>query len=218
MGMFYQAMEEVGGDFVETVVLPDNRLLLALGDVSGHGWQGALLAAGAGHILRGLAFYERDLRALCSAFYQGIHQDFLPGGFLTCWICLVDLNDDSYQSISLGHAQPFIIDPEGAAPIRRCSGRGAALGLLRQDRFESSLQVETGHWASGSTILVCSDGLEEHGPSPEDQFGDERIMSYAIQHAALGPQELADSLSSQCLAFARREYVDDVSILAVRRN
>ena len=88
----------------------------ALGDVSGHGLQGALLAAAAGHLLRGLAFNQDDLKALCGDFHQGIINDFLPGGFLTCWICLVDLSDDTYQSISLGHSRPIILDPQGLQP------------------------------------------------------------------------------------------------------
>ena len=151
IGAFFRPVEEVSGDFIETFELPDDRLLLALGDVSGHGLQGALLAASAGHFLRGLACHQYDLKSLCVEFHDGIQNDFLPGGFLTCWICLVDLEDGSYQSVCLGHASPILIPGDGAPPERQSDGKGAAVGLLKTSQFEATIQIEHGNWVSGST-------------------------------------------------------------------
>ena len=217
VGIFYQAVEEVGGDFIETVRLPGNRLLVCLGDVSGHGVQGALLAAGASHFLRGLAFHHDDLIQLCSAFYDGIVNDFLPGDFLTCWICLVDLSDNSYECISLGHTQPLVMNPTESPPTSRTAGKGGALGLLKKEHFLASLTIETGQWNPGQTFVVWSDGLEEHGPSLNDQFGSEGVIASVVESQYNDPQELTDFLASQCLAYAGRPFADDVTIIAIQR-
>ena len=49
-GQLFEPLEDVGGDFVEVLQISDNKILIALGDVSGHGTQGALISIAASKV------------------------------------------------------------------------------------------------------------------------------------------------------------------------
>ena len=68
--------ERVGGDWYDAFDIGDGRILLTIGDVTGHGLQASIIMAKVRHALNVVAMYERDPsrvsnvsnRSCCAAF------------------------------------------------------------------------------------------------------------------------------------------------------
>jgi PAS domain S-box-containing protein len=200
-------MLEVGGDWYDSIELDDGRLLLAVGDVVGHGLEAAAemgrLRAG----LAALATGEHDPGRLLTAldhFASGpLGADFAT---VVCAVITPDTGEVSYASA--GHPPILLIGPTGdirwldkatSAPL--CSGT------------EQSRSTVTTNLEPGSTLVLYSDGLvERRNQSLFD--GLDRLAAKVSQMTDSPMAGLADRIISEMTKGI--DPGDDIAVLAVR--
>ncbi len=118
---------EVGGDFYDFLELPDERLGLVLGDVSGKGIPAALLMATARTVLRvqgqslsrPAEVVERANHMLCEETAQS--------EFVTVFYALLDIQEGNLTYVNAGHNYPLLFRGDQVIPLE--SG-GVPLGLF----------------------------------------------------------------------------------------
>lgn len=203
---------EVGGDFYDVLPLPDDRLMMVIGDVAGKGVAAATVTGLVRNVIRILAREGRSVpEILCR-----INETLLERGggrFATLAVAVVrpDGPGLDVRLCLAGHDRPVLVRTDGGTEaIGEC---GTALGLLNTIRTrEVSASV-----APGDTLVFFTDGVTERRRGA-DFFGIDRV------HAALAPLAGHDAdivvarLRAATLGFSAEPPRDDIAILALRNE
>jgi hypothetical protein len=190
----------VGGDWYDVIALEGGGVLLALGDVAGHGPSAAGLSARLRHILRA---YAEDGATPAELL---VRLDRSVGDTAATAACLLVEADRSRVRYAVaGQLPPLVRDPDGRVRLleQARSAPLAGLGVLRPEATEPL--------AEGSTILLFSDGLVERRSESLDR-GLERLGD-AVARLGGDPERLAGDLVDEVGASVGG---DDIAMLALR--
>ena len=214
-----QAAAEVGGDYWQTLDLPDGRIGLVMADVSGKGLGGALVTAMLHALLRALAPRHTTPGALLASLDAQIGTMLERGSFVTMFYGILAPATGELVFASAGHNPLLVLRRAGGAP-EWVRGRGAPLGAFRGPRHgpvfeEVRLQLEPGDCA-----IQYTDGVTEaFGPGGTEQFGAARLADVAARAHRRGHREVLDDVTREVEAW--REGMprgDDETLLMVGRE
>ena len=123
--------QQVGGDLYEVLRASDDRLVVALGDVSGKGIPAALFMAVAVTVLRTLARHIVDPAEILCRLNAELTERNPRGMFVTMQCLIFDLAQGCVSCAGAGHHQLAILSP-GRPPRLACpsSGRPAGRDLV----------------------------------------------------------------------------------------
>ncbi len=217
LAVHYSAHAGVSGDFYECLSLSDGRVLMVLGDVSGHGMQAALVVASALKTLRFIARTTNDLIPLVTRFNEELRQDLLPGQFMTITAGIFDPEDHTYACLRAGHHHALLVHPAGPVLLRHVGQRGMAIGLASGERFAATLVVETVELTPGDVLVQYTDGLIEAQDGEQHEFGEHRLCASIFSHLEQPAQVFVDAIARDASAHAGGALGDDLSILALAR-
>jgi phosphoserine phosphatase RsbU/P len=212
---YYQPAERTSGDFFDFVKLRDGRLVVVVGDVSGHGIGPALITASAQATLRAGLRMMPDPAAALTMLNQDLSERIDPGTFLTL-LMLTFGRDGSLEISNAGH--------HGAVLVRKgevitSDKHALALGFSADVEYgiDDRVQLE-----AGDVLLAFTDGLiEAHSQSDREQlFGEERVHAILLDHAARGSdaKTITRALAQSALEFAGGKPEDDVTLVVVRKT
>src|SRR5215203_6178143 len=206
---YYQPAREVGGDFYDFLRLPDGRLGLFVGDVSGKGVPAAIVMAITRTLLRS-AYHLGSPGEILEQVNDNLLPDIPPNMFVTCLAALLDSSTGRLQYANAGHDLPYL---RHAAGVSKLQATGVPLGLMpgmTYEQKEITLQP-------GQSILLYSDGLvEAHSPHHE-MFGFPRMQRYV--GAPSEGATLIDSLLAELEQFTGEDWEqeDDITLLTLHR-
>jgi len=209
MAVYYQPAREVGGDFYDFLRLPDGRLGLIVGDVSGKGVPAAIVMAITRTMLRA-AYHLGSPGEILKQVNDNLFPDIPPNMFVTCLAALLDSRTGRLQYANAGHDLPYVRHSAGVSELR---ATGMPLGLMPDMSYEEkeiTLQP-------GESILLYSDGLvEAHSPQRE-MFGFPRMQRYVGAYPE--GAALIDTLLAELEQFTGEEWEqeDDITLLTLQR-
>src|SRR5438045_6198912 len=105
---FYRAAAEVGGDFYDFIDLPDGRVGLVVGDVTGHGVPAALVMATTRSVLRSEAPRLVAPGKVLERVNEFLHDDIPANMFVTCLYAVLDPRTGALRYANAGHDLPFV--------------------------------------------------------------------------------------------------------------
>ncbi len=193
----------VGGDWYDIVHTRDQRTVLVLGDVAGHGIEAAVQmtqfrTALYSHLLEGLP------ATIALARLNDLALD--RHGFATC--CCVEIGPQGAAVTSAGHPAPIVTGSDNRATL--CAVQpGPPLGAIPHATYPA----QRCDLQPGDTVVLYSDGLVER-PGTIITNEIERLRRAAANARTNDPDELADHLLD--LAGPRHRLRDDVALLAFR--
>jgi sigma-B regulation protein RsbU (phosphoserine phosphatase) len=203
---------QVGGDLYEVLKLGPDRILVALGDVSGKGIPAALFMAVTMTLLRSLARQGYPPAEILRRLNDELLAQNPRGMFVTLQCMVFDLANRSVTCASAGHHAAARVVP-GQPPELVFTTSGRVLGLLPADEIDS----ETLTLQTGETLVLFTDGVSEAFDRNQELFGEERLLAHL--QAALGSN--ARETSVGVLDAVRRhangaKQSDDITVVAVR--
>ncbi len=211
--IYTQPANEVGGDMVDYQYLPNERLNVALGDISGKGLPAALFMAKLQATLRTLAPSQATLSDLGTEVNRIFCRDGLPGRFASLAYVQLEANNGAVRYLNAGHMPPLIIR-DGV--VEELAKGGPALGL--STRLSFSEQVAD--LLPDDVMFIYSDGLTEARNEAGAFFGEARLA--ALLPRLVRPDEPADYIGERLLRALDR-FVgeappsDDLSLIILRR-
>ncbi|HEY2327518.1 MAG TPA: SpoIIE family protein phosphatase [Gaiellaceae bacterium] len=211
VGAMYEsaARVDVGGDVFDFLELPDGRLAVVLGDVTGHGIDATGDMAMAKFVFRSLGRVHDDPAEFLARANDVVVSEIAPGKFITMTELVVDPSG-AVRAASAGHPEPRIVSDEGTV-VALCCG-GMALGVEEDQTYEP-VDAEL---PAGATVVLYTDGVVEARRGRE-LFGVERLDAVLADHRHDPPQELAAAVVAACRSFAG-ELADDCAVVAIRRT
>ncbi len=217
LGVHFAPCAGVSGDLYHVTLLPDNRLLLMIGDVSGHGVQAALVVAAMLKTLRYVLRSTTDPVEIILACNDELREDLLPGQFISAFFAVIDATAMTLTSLCAGHHPALLVNHRREFPVRRVGRSGMALGLGNRETLTRMLRPVTIPLELGDILVQATDGLLEAFDSEHHEWGEARWMGSTLARSeAETPQQIADGLAHDCHAFTKRAIGDDLTILVAR--
>jgi phosphoserine phosphatase RsbU/P len=205
--------QEVGGDLYEVLRPTDDRVVIAVGDVSGKGIPASLFMAVTITLLRSMARqFERPDEILRRVNDELAAQN--PSGmFATLQCAVVDLGSGRVTCASAGHP-PLVIVSAGQPPRLAAEATGIPAGLSPGNDVESTaidLRV-------GDTLVMYTDGVTEAMNSGRDLFGEERLLDrLACEPGRTAAETVGGILEAVRRHAAGAKQSDDITVVAMRR-
>jgi len=212
LGAAYEssARVEVGGDVYDFMELPDGRLAVALGDVTGHGIEAAADMAMAKFVFRSLAREHAEPSDFLQSANDVIVGEIAPGKFITMVYVVIDPRTGDMAVAGAGHPEPRIVAADGA--VTSLDAHGLVLGVeLGQDYEDVHAKL-----ATGDAVVLYTDGVIEARLEGE-LYGQDRLDRVLAERASLPPAQLAQAVLADCRSFAHGELADDCAVVVVRR-
>jgi sigma-B regulation protein RsbU (phosphoserine phosphatase) len=200
-------MSAVGGDWFDYFSLGHDQLGIALGDVSGKGMPAALLMASTRSMLRQQAKTGAPPAVVLAQLNDIVRQDFPQGSFVTMIYGILDTRAGTLTLSNAGHPYPLVAGPSWHEFLQIPDG--LPLGIQSSSFGERAVEL-----SSGTSVLLCSDGVLEAENSAGQEFGMERLKESISYKTAT-----ADNLLAIVQAFASpKVLMDDATVLIVRRE
>lgn len=201
-GRVVAAGSPLGGDWLDVVRTPDERTVLVVGDVVGHGAEAVEGMSEFRDLLRSDLLDGSAASSAIAELNQLAHD---RGTFATC--CCVEVSAFDVTVASAGHPPPIVATDERALVL---PGRpGPPLGVAPGIAYETSrIDVHP-----TDTLVLYTDGLVEQ-PGTTITDGIARLQRAAARVAHADLDEFADRLLG--LAGPAHGLRDDVAVLAWR--
>jgi serine phosphatase RsbU (regulator of sigma subunit) len=191
-----------GGDFYDAFALPDGRVGLLLGDVSGHGRQALAKTTLVrftvrAHLEAGLS--PREAIAIAGRSLDGRLSD----DFATVIAAIHDPVKGTLTYASAGHPPPIVVGPSRHRPVTASSAPPIGAGFPTGQRQTVLPMPE------GASVMIYSDGLLE-ARVDGIPLGPERLTEWV---AELGPEATAKALLDRVVDHADRVPDDLAAVL-----
>lgn len=146
---------ELGGDHFDWLELSDGRVLITIGDVTGHGIGAAMVQASIKVWVALKAIGCEDAAELVAEINR-LHCRFgakkLPMSF---WAAYYQPSDGRLNYCSAGQSYPIIVDEAGT--LKQLKQPGMPLGIREKNRYQS----ETIELEPGQKLVLYTDGIVE---------------------------------------------------------
>jgi serine phosphatase RsbU (regulator of sigma subunit) len=202
---------EVGGDFFNYFPMPDGRVALLIGDVSGKGLPAALLMANLQATIRARLPLEPDLAKLAGELDWEIQSGTPQEVYLTLFISILDTKQRILNYVNAGHNSQFVLHADGS--VERLESTGRPLGLLPGAGYASrEVQLK-----DGDSLFFYTDGLVETENAREEEFGMERLERLLLQERERGFESILANVEKVACEFRGDvEAADDATMVLVR--
>ncbi len=230
----------VSGDYYDFIPLSEDRLVLAVGDISGKGISAALLMATVHAFVRAYSLEpERTLASvapvagvsegmvLTAAGNGNSHTELSPAllmstlnyqlfrstpaaKYATMFLGCYDAGPRLLTYSNAGHLPPLVLSGDGN--VRRLETSGTVVGLFDGVTYDES----TVAMRPGDIFVAYSDGITE----PENEFGEfgeERLIELILQHRDQPLARISDIVTTAVADWiAGSEQPDDVTLVLAR--
>ena len=172
----------VGGDWYDAFMTPAGALIVAVGDVAGHG----VTASGLMSLVRSaIRAYANENWSPAEILDRADRLVGTVDGFATCWLASYDPASGAYTWATAGHPPPVVV--AGAGTRLLTGAPDPPLGLVTSTRTDRRDTLEP-----GQALVAYSDGLVERRGEPLTD-GFQRLVTVATGLAP-GDDELPDRL------------------------
>jgi serine phosphatase RsbU (regulator of sigma subunit) len=195
---------DIGGDWYDLIALDDRRLLLVVGDVSGHGVRAAATMAALRFAIQAYAAQNDPPDAILSKLSRLVNVN-RTGQLATILCALVDVEAHKLTVTSAGHLPPLLISDGTGTFVT--SEVGVPIGVRSGARY-SSTSIDT---PPAATLLAFTDGLvERRGESIDAGLA-------RLQRAASSNHVGLDELLGRLIDDLRFDGGDDDTAIAALR-
>jgi sigma-B regulation protein RsbU (phosphoserine phosphatase) len=235
---FCRPARTVSGDYYDFLALNSDKLMLAVGDISGKGISAALLmatihsavraysiedrsvlretaavgaAGGSGLMLASeLRWTEASPAALLTLLNHQLYESTPDAKYATLFLGIYDGETRRLTYSNGGHLPPILISEDGSSQLLSCGG--TVVGLFDNLSFpEATVQLRR-----GDVLVAYSDGVTE----PENdygEFGEERLIQLVRENRHLPLERITEIVTVAVEDWiGDNEQPDDVTLVLAR--
>jgi phosphoserine phosphatase len=211
---WYHPAEQTGGDFFDFQERAAGRLAVVVGDVSGHGFGPALVAASCRAYLRATLTQTDEPARVVTQVNQLLCKDQLDDRFVTACVGILGREAHRLDYVSAGQG-PILFFEHQRGTIVELAIQGFPLGLSPGLAFGPPLSVD---FAPGDFLALITDGFFEWFNTQGDCFGIERAKSELARSSAESAASIIRRLHASVVEFAGcSPQPDDLTAVVIKR-
>ncbi|MEJ7578099.1 MAG: SpoIIE family protein phosphatase [Pyrinomonadaceae bacterium] len=203
----------IGGDYYDFIPRSEERLVIALGDVSGKGTGAALLMSSLHAAIHAQAAAQQTLIGTISHVNDYLSENIPPNHFVTLFYAELDAQAGALQYINAGHNPPLIVRSSGE--VEQLTTGGIPLGINAAADFrEGRAQLQP-----GDALIIYSDGVSETQNPRAEEFGPDRLRDVVKHNLHKTASSLRDCIEAALTKFADgTAAADDITLVIVKRT
>jgi phosphoserine phosphatase RsbU/P len=206
----------VGGDYYDFLPLPDGKLGVALGDVSGKGIAAALSMASLQASLRADAMRAGDdLAGLIARVNNMVYDASTEDRYATLFYAQFDPATRRLTYVNAGHCPPILLRgaDTGHAIERLDKAGGTVVGLVPDATYDQA-QVDL---AAGDLLVIYTDGFSEAMNPKLEEWGETRLLDAVKSCDGLPAKDAISKIMQSADAFASgAPQSDDMTLVILR--
>lgn len=202
----------VGGDYFDYYPLPEGRVGIAIGDVSGKGVPAALLMSKLQAILRGESSRATTVAEVPEHANRQL-MDSMEGAkkFVTLFYAELDPASCTLRYSNAGHNPPMVLRADGRLELLETGG--LLVGIFPQAQYEEAA-VTLG---PGDLVALFTDGVTEAEDRRKAQYGEERLEQLLRETRSLSAREIGERICQEVLKFSKGTHqADDITVVVVK--
>ena len=203
-GALMQPALEIGGDFYNLFTLPDQKVGIVVGDVSGKGISASLFMARLCSDLQHFALLHRQPARLLTRINQVLCKRAKRGMFVTVVYLMLDLRQKQLWIANAGHLSPVVSNSDGSRVVDDSDIKGPPLGILPDIEYQQYPYDLT----SRSSVTLYTDGVIEARNSKNELFGVDNLLQ-AIGPNHCKPDTIINSIIQSVDRFSETEGRSD---------
>ena len=203
------AAKEVGGDFYDFYKLNDTTVAFLAADVSGKGIPAAMFMMTAKTILKDLAESGMAVNDIFTKANEKLCENNEADMFVTAWMGILDLQTGNMKYANAGHNPPLLKRADGSFAYLRSRAGFVLAGIEGFHYRDNELQLQ-----AGDRLFLYTDGVPEATNAGTELYGEDRLLTFMNQNAAVPATELLPALKADIDAFVGdAPQFDDITML-----
>jgi len=227
IAIFMQAANEVGGDYLDVLSYDSNKLLICIGDVTGHGLDSGLVMIMAQSIVRhqsnlSLEPFPAALNSINTTLFQNIER---MGNGKNLSLCLLDYShinnvdgkNTGHFRVTGQHETIIIIRKNGEVEEIDTDELGFPIGLVDDiNTYCKEIELVIN---SGDTLVLYTDGVTEATNNFEEFYGMEQFILACQSVKGKTSAEIKDELIIDIKKFiGDKNIYDDISLVVIKQR
>jgi phosphoserine phosphatase len=206
--------DQTGGDVFDVILEGGSRLVLLLGDATGHGIGPALSVTQVRSMLRMAMRLGAGLDSVFTHLNDQLSEDLAANRFVTAFLGVLDPERHAVAYHSAGQGPILLVEASGTG-ARILKPTAPPLGLLAGLPPPTVRGIDLG---PGDVLALITDGIFEREGADGREFGVDAVVEIIRTHDDLPVSEVIRKIVSACDAFAEgAPQADDMTLLLVRR-
>lgn len=207
--------DATGGDYYDWQELPDGKVVISLGDVTGHGIGPALMMAVCRAYARAGFASSGNLSDAVSNLNRLLVNDLPEERFVTYVAVLLDASRGRFDISSAGHG-PLLLYNAAADQFEEIEAQGIPLGLFSGFHYDAPRQYEM---APGDMLVLMTDGFFEWANAQDEDFGISRVQESLRSSRGLLAAEIIARLYADVKQFSGgTPQADDLTAVVIKRK
>jgi len=205
----------VAGDYYDFLALPQGKLGVAVGDVSGKGIAAALLMASLQASLRSQAAgVGDDLAGLIRNVNRLVYEASSSNRYATFFYAVYNPADRRLTYVNAGHNPPMLFRQRGnELELIRLEVGGTVVGLLEDFVYEQATVALT----AGDILVAFTDGISEALTAQDEEFGEDHLIEAVKKGSALPASDIIRHILAATDAFTQSApQHDDMTLVVLR--
>jgi sigma-B regulation protein RsbU (phosphoserine phosphatase) len=217
----YTPAQKIGGDLYDVFAIDDNRIGVAIADVSGKGISASILMAicqtNLRHISRQLDSPAEVLSAINAQMQSSMRRDM----FITIVYAIIDQAKQEITFARAGHELPFFYHraSDGSTSVEAVKSEGMALGMVPPEIFDITIRDKTVAFTKDDALILYTDGVTESVNASGEEYSGERLMNALETHGNGSAQSILNQVMDSVHRFSGDEgQPDDLTLIAVKHS
>jgi serine phosphatase RsbU (regulator of sigma subunit) len=214
----------IGGDYYDFIQVGDQRIGIALADVSGKGVAAALIMSVVQASLRIIASDgDISLPTLAARMNEFLYRTTPGNKYATFFYAQVDGDRRQLRYVNAGHNPPYLVRaranttdaPGQDGQMEELTIGGAVVGMLPGMSYEEA----TVDLCSGDVLLAYTDGVTEAHSPDNVEFGEDRLKALLRDVAHLSADDIRARIAAELTAWIKdAEQYDDLTFVVMKVN
>ncbi|MDQ6809016.1 MAG: SpoIIE family protein phosphatase [Verrucomicrobiota bacterium] len=209
---------QVSGDYFDYVTVDEERLGVAIADVSGKGVPASIIMAICRSVLRSQATRNSSPADVLRNVNRQLYPDIKEDMFISMAYVILDHARNEILLARAGHDAPLLYQ-ESTRTVTPVKPPGMVVGIDSGSVFDRITSDHTVRLERGDCLFLYTDGITEALDCDGAEFGMERMVEALRTNATNGATALIDRLIEELRTFVGTQAQnDDITLIVIRKT
>jgi sigma-B regulation protein RsbU (phosphoserine phosphatase) len=217
----YTPAQKIGGDLYDVFAFDDNRIGVAIADVSGKGISASILMAICQTHLRHIARQKTSPSAVLCAINAQMQSAMRRDMFITIIYAIIDQAAQTITFARAGHEQPFFYHRtnDGSSHVETIQSEGMALGMVPPEIFDHTIKDQTVPFTKDDALILYTDGVTESVNAAGEEYSGERLIHTLKAHGNSSAESILNHIIDSVHHFSGDAgQPDDLTLIAIKHH
>lgn len=208
----------ISGDYYDYIELGNQKIGIAIADVSGKGVPAGMLMAMCRSVLRSVASGEDSPSAVMASVNRQLFPDIREDMFISMAYSILNAATGTLTLSRAGH-EPALLFRRDTGKVELLRSPGLALGIDSGAVFERVTRDQEVTMQSGDCVLFYTDGVKEALNGTEEEFGMERMCESFRLAAPQGSEAVLARIQEELKDFTGEgPQMDDITLVVIEKR